>query len=71
MSTDELQNSYDRVAENYAAQFCDEMEKKPFDRKMLDWLMEKVTGAGIICDMGCGPGQIARYLHRQGAKVWD
>ena len=64
-----LKSSYDRVAEDYAAQFQDELAKKPFDRKMLDWLAEKVGGRGIICDMGCGPGQIARYLHDQGVKV--
>ena len=65
----EVQRSYDRVAEEYAAEFRDEMDKKPFDRKMLDWLAEKVNGLGVICDMGCGPGQIARYLHSRGAEV--
>jgi len=67
--SEELQSSYDRVAENYAKQFRDEMDKKPFDRKMLDWLAEKAGGLGIICDMGCGPGQVAHYLHSQGVKV--
>ena len=65
----ELQNSYDRVAENYAEQFRDELLGKPFDRKMLDWLVEKVGGLGVICDMGCGPGQTARYLHARGVEV--
>jgi SAM-dependent methyltransferase len=63
VSQSELQGSYDRVAGEYAGQFCDELEKKPFDRLMLRWLAEKVKGAGQICDMGCGPGQIASYLH--------
>jgi len=35
-----LQSSYDRVVEEYAGQFRDELDKKPFDRKMLDWLIE-------------------------------
>lgn len=65
----DLQSSYDLVAEDYAAEFCGEMLKKPFDRKMLDWLIEKVGESGVICDMGCGPGQIARYLHDHGARV--
>ncbi len=69
LMSEELLSSYDRVAENYAEQFRDEMDKKPFDRKMLDWLAEKVGGLGVICDMGCGPGQIARYLHNRGMKV--
>ena len=67
--SEELRSTYDRVAEDYAEQFRDEMDKKPFDRKMLDWLVEKVGGLGIICDMGCGPGQIARYLHSRGVKA--
>jgi SAM-dependent methyltransferase len=66
---EDLQSSYDRVAEDYAAAFRDEMEKKPFDRKMLDWLAERVGERGIICDMGCGSGQVARYLHDHGTKV--
>lgn len=69
MKSKSVQDNYDLVAENYAAQFRDEMDRKPFDRKMLDWLIEKVSDSGIICDMGCGPGQIAGYLHARGAKV--
>jgi SAM-dependent methyltransferase len=66
---DDLRRSYDRVAGEYARQFSGELEKKPFDRKMLDWLGERVGGAGPICDMGCGPGQVARYLRGRGAAV--
>jgi SAM-dependent methyltransferase len=65
----DTRDSYDRVAEEYARQFARELDRKPFDRKMLDWLAEKVSGAGTICDMGCGPGQIARYLRERGAQV--
>jgi SAM-dependent methyltransferase len=65
----DLQSSYDRVAEDYAEHFRDELEKKPFDRKMLDWLAEKVGALGVVCDMGCGPGQTARYLSERGVKV--
>jgi 2-polyprenyl-3-methyl-5-hydroxy-6-metoxy-1,4-benzoquinol methylase len=65
----DLQRSYDRVAENYAEQYYREVETKPFDRKMLDWLIEKTGDLGVICDMGCGPGQIASYVHEHGAKA--
>jgi SAM-dependent methyltransferase len=63
------QAGYDQVADEYAGQFDDEMAKKPFDRMLLDWLAQKVAGAGPICDMGCGPGQIARYLHSRGVAA--
>ena len=65
----ELQQSYDVVASAYAEQFRDELAHKPFDRKVLDWLVEKTEGRGTICDMGCGPGQIAGYLYERGANA--
>ncbi len=63
------QTSYDAVASEYADRLFHELDGKPFDRKMLDWLIEKVAGYGLICDLGCGPGQIARYLHDHGAAA--
>jgi ubiquinone/menaquinone biosynthesis C-methylase UbiE len=65
--TAHLQSAYDRVATRYAEEFRDEMSHKPFDRKMLDWLIERTEGS--ICDMGCGPGQVAGYLRSRGAEV--
>jgi SAM-dependent methyltransferase len=63
------QTSYDQVAVEYADKFKDEMDDKPFDRDCLDRLAREVGKLGPICDMGCGPGQIARYLHRQGVDT--
>ncbi len=62
----DTQTSYDKVAVEYAEKFKDEMDFKPFDRQCLDRLAREVGKLGPICDLGCGPGQIARYLHRQG-----
>ena len=67
--TSDVQDSYDRVAKEYVQHIYDELKNKPFDRKMLDWLIEKVNRLGTICDMGCGPGQIAHYLHEHGADT--
>lgn len=68
-SPPDLRTSYDLVASDYAEEYRDEMAKKAFDRKMLDWLGEKVGGRGIVCDLGCGPGQIAGYLHGRGVPT--
>jgi SAM-dependent methyltransferase len=65
----DTQSSYDRVAIEYSERFKDEMDDKPFDRDCLDRLAREVGELGPICDMGCGPGQIARYLHRQGMQT--
>lgn len=62
-------SGYDPVAGEYAEQFFNELEHKPFDRELLDRLAALVDGLGPICDLGCGPGQIARYLHDQGAEA--
>ena len=53
------QMSYDQVAAEYAEKFKDEMDDKPFDRDCLNRLAREVGGLSPICDMGCGPGQIA------------
>jgi len=65
----DTQASYDTVARDYAERFKDEMDDKPFDRGCLDRLAREVAGLGPICDLGCGPGQLARYLHRKGVKT--
>ena len=65
----DTQAGYDAVSHEYAERFKDEMDDKPFDRDCLDRLAREVGDLGPICDMGCGPGQIARYLHRTGVKT--
>ena len=62
-------NDYDPVAARYAEHFRDELMHKPFDMRMLDWFAERVGDRGPICDVGCGPGQVAGYLHGRGASV--
>jgi SAM-dependent methyltransferase len=61
--------SYDRVAAAYVQRFQHELDYKPFDRKILELLVEKVGTKGPICDMGCGPGHIAAYVHQLGAAA--
>jgi SAM-dependent methyltransferase len=64
-----LRASYDRLADEYAAHIYDELRHKPLDRELLDRLAVRVGALGPICDVGCGPGQVARYLRDQGAAV--
>jgi len=66
---DLLRASYDTVAAEYAKRLFNELEHKPFDRALLKFFAEQ-TSAGKVCDMGCGPGQIAAFLHAQGANVF-
>jgi ubiquinone/menaquinone biosynthesis C-methylase UbiE len=64
-----VQQTYDRVAAEYAARISDELDGKPFDRAILDRFGELVRPLGAVCDLGCGPGQIARYLAERGLET--
>ncbi len=65
-----IEQSYDRVAEKYARHIYSELDNKPLDRELLTRLAARLQGKGEICDMGCGPGHIARFLRDQGANVF-
>ena len=65
-----IRESYDRVADEYACRIFDELQHKPLDRELLDRFAAQVLGRGDVCDMGCGPGQVARYLRNAGATVF-
>jgi SAM-dependent methyltransferase len=64
---DDTRASYDRIADEYVSHVYDELRHKPFDRALLDRFAESVVGP--ILDLGCGPGQIGRYLHDRGLVV--
>ena len=65
----ELESSYNRVAALYAAEFFDELARKSFDRERLDEFAASVRASGPVCEIGCGPGQIARYLQDRGVQM--
>ncbi len=60
---------YDAVAEEYARQMFHEFDHKPRDRELLENLIIRVAGTGPICDLGCGPGEVARFLKDHGADA--
>jgi ubiquinone/menaquinone biosynthesis C-methylase UbiE len=65
-----VQQSYDRVADEYARRIFSELQNKPLDQGLLTRFAAEVEGQGEVCDMGCGPGHIARYLRDAGANVF-
>ena len=68
---DRVRASYDIVAERYANDLADEMVARPFERGMLLAFSELVRplGPGIVGDVGCGPGHIAKHLASLGVQV--
>jgi SAM-dependent methyltransferase len=66
----DLAATYDRVARAYAEQFFTELDRKPFDRELLDRFAASLAGRGRVCDVGCGPGHVGRYLAARGVDVF-
>ena len=58
----ELTDTYDAVAEPYADAYFDELSRKPFDCALLERFAASLPSGGLVADIGCGPGQIARFL---------
>lgn len=62
------QESYDNIAAEYDKRISDELDHKPLERDLLDRFVASVQGR--LCDLGCGPGHVTRYLHAQGADAF-
>ncbi len=65
----DCQLSYDLVVDEYVQRIFDELQDKPLDRQLLDRFADSVRAVGPACDMGCGPGHVARYLYERGVEV--
>jgi SAM-dependent methyltransferase len=65
---DRVRQSYNQLAAEYSRRLFDELDEKPFDRALLDQLAARSDGS--VCDLGCGPGHVARYLAERGAEVY-
>lgn len=66
----DLAGTYDRVARAYAEEYFTELERKPFDRELLDRFAADLRSRGPVCDLGCGPGHVGRYLAEHGVDVF-
>ena len=66
----DIRESYDSAASCYAERLSNELDDKPLDRHLLNRFAEENNGGGLVGDIGCGPGHIAAYLHKQGVEVY-
>lgn len=69
-TTESIRESYDRLADAYGRKYVCELESKPLDQERLNRFVAEVRGRGDVCDMGCGPGHIARYVRDRGISVF-
>lgn len=68
MDSKKVKVCYDVVAPEYAAQLFHELSHKPLDRLLLRQFAAENIGKGKMIDLGCGPGQITRFLADSGVK---
>jgi ubiquinone/menaquinone biosynthesis C-methylase UbiE len=66
---EQLTRGYDALAEVYAEEYCNEFDRKPFDRERLEQFARMVPPGLPLCDLGCGPGHLAAHLKSLGAEV--
>ena len=64
-----IRESYDSAAGAYAEHLAGELVHKPLDRHLLNRFAEQTRGRGLMADLGCGPGHVARYLQEQGVTT--
>ncbi len=62
--------AYDLAADRYHEMFHQELDDKPFDRKLLDRYARLLGKGAVVCDAGCGPSaHVGRYLAERGVDV--
>ena len=67
--SERVQASFDRIAEQYAADFADELARKPYDAALLRDFAAR-CGGGPVLDVGCGPaGHVGRFVADLGPRV--
>lgn len=63
--------SYDAMADRYADLFAGELDAARPERGLVDCLAERAAAlGGPVADVGCGPGQAARYLADRGVRAF-
>jgi len=61
-SLSNIKKTYNKVAVKYAEKFMGELDGKPLDRLLLRSFYEDNKHKGPFIDLGCGPGQTAKFL---------
>jgi ankyrin repeat protein/ubiquinone/menaquinone biosynthesis C-methylase UbiE len=66
----DIEKGYDLTSVAQAEATVESINQDPFDRQILEMFAAKLAPcSGLLCDLGCGPGQVARFFHDRGYQV--
>jgi SAM-dependent methyltransferase len=65
-----IRGDYDLIAHDYAVNIGNELASKPFDCELLTRFAAAISGRGGVCELGCGPGHVSRFLRDLGVSVF-
>lgn len=65
---DDVKNTYDLTAEEYANTFYQELDHKPLDRLLLTRFAARARTLGRVADIGCGCGHTTAFLKDCGIR---
>jgi ubiquinone/menaquinone biosynthesis C-methylase UbiE len=63
--------AYDTGAEDYSEAFADDLLQLRLDRQVLDAAVTRIAEGEFVLDLGCGPGQVGRYLAERDTRKTD
>jgi SAM-dependent methyltransferase len=65
-----IRRSFDEMADAYAREFGAELDRKPFDRALLETFAAEVGDGRLVLDLGCGAaGHVGRFVADRGPRV--
>ncbi len=63
-------SAYNKAAQKYYDLFYDELDKKPFDKEIIDTSLNYLNPGSIFCDAGCCLcGYIENYISKKGFVI--
>lgn len=69
MTTNLTRDSYDAVASDYVEQQVNQLYPDSLEFHLLNHFIQLIDTQKTVGDLGCGPGQVAAFLHEQGIPV--
>lgn len=58
-------STYEKITDIYTKQYFDDLSDTPY----IDKFLEQLPEGGSILDVGCGPGQFAKYMMDKGFQI--